>query len=172
MFHKLVSATTRPMRPGEADGRDYYFRSEADFDSMKLATRLWVNETLWMPGKPKWLYGAPEFEVRANLDKNLVYDVIQPRYAYQLKYWFFEHNLHNEYDIKTLYFIPPHNSMDIARKRANMPDDDAVRTNNTCEPSDILNAGLDIDFMAKCNTQEVVLSPRLKCFLLRYQMIR
>jgi guanylate kinase len=29
-----VSATTRPRRPGEADGIDYYFVSDADFDRM------------------------------------------------------------------------------------------------------------------------------------------
>ncbi len=27
-----VSATTRPMRPGEADGKDYYFLSDEEFD--------------------------------------------------------------------------------------------------------------------------------------------
>ncbi|PZQ99655.1 MAG: guanylate kinase [Cereibacter sphaeroides] len=29
-----VSATTRPMRPGEVDGRDYHFRSRADFEAL------------------------------------------------------------------------------------------------------------------------------------------
>lgn len=29
-----VSATTRPPRPGEVDGRDYYFRSHTDFETM------------------------------------------------------------------------------------------------------------------------------------------
>jgi len=29
-----VSATTRPMRPGEVDGRDYHFIARADFDRM------------------------------------------------------------------------------------------------------------------------------------------
>ena len=29
-----VSATTRPMRPGEVDGRDYHFVSDATFDEM------------------------------------------------------------------------------------------------------------------------------------------
>ncbi len=29
-----VSVTTRPMRPGEVDGRDYHFRSQAEFDAM------------------------------------------------------------------------------------------------------------------------------------------
>ena len=29
-----VSATTRPMRPGEVDGRDYHFVSDAEFDEL------------------------------------------------------------------------------------------------------------------------------------------
>ena len=29
-----VSATTRPMRPGEVEGKDYYFLSEAEFNGM------------------------------------------------------------------------------------------------------------------------------------------
>lgn len=29
-----ISATTRPPRPGEVDGRDYYFVSEAEFDDL------------------------------------------------------------------------------------------------------------------------------------------
>ncbi|WP_114954069.1 guanylate kinase [Sphingosinicella terrae] len=29
-----VSATTRPIRPGEVDGRDYHFVSDSEFDSM------------------------------------------------------------------------------------------------------------------------------------------
>ena len=29
-----VSATTRPIRPGEVDGRDYHFVSDAQFDEM------------------------------------------------------------------------------------------------------------------------------------------
>ncbi|MDZ4065339.1 MAG: guanylate kinase, partial [Tabrizicola sp.] len=32
-----VSATTRPPRPGETDGREYYFRSRDDFQSMVAA---------------------------------------------------------------------------------------------------------------------------------------
>ncbi|HEX4738992.1 MAG TPA: guanylate kinase [Allosphingosinicella sp.] len=32
-----VSATTRPIRPGEVDGRDYHFVSDAEFDAMVAA---------------------------------------------------------------------------------------------------------------------------------------
>ena len=139
-FHKVVSATTRPMRAGETNGREYYFCGEDDIESMPLATHLWVNEAFWTPGKPKWIYGVPEFELRNNLGKNLVYDV-------------------------TIYFLPPKNNFDIASKRANMPDDAAVRHANTCDPYDFLDAGLDIDFIAKCSAAETIFSPRLTAFL-------
>ena len=32
-----VSATTRPIRPGEVDGKDYHFVAQADFDRMVAA---------------------------------------------------------------------------------------------------------------------------------------
>ena len=67
LFYSLKSATTRPMREGEKDGHDYYFRDEQYFSTEKLATLLWVNEEFWMPGQPKWLYGVPEFEIYNNL---------------------------------------------------------------------------------------------------------
>lgn len=164
-FHKLVSATTRPMRAGETNGREYYFCGEDDIESMSLATHLWVNEAFWTPGKPKWIYGVPEFELRDNLGKKLVYDVIQPKYARQLINWFLANKLFPEYNFKTIYFLPPKNNFDIASKRANMPDDAAVRHANTCDPHDFLDAGLDIDFIAKCSAAETVFSPRLKAFL-------
>lgn len=31
-FHKIITATTRPMRAGEKDGRDYYFLSDELYD--------------------------------------------------------------------------------------------------------------------------------------------
>lgn len=31
-FERVITATTRPPRPNEADGRDYHFLSEAEFD--------------------------------------------------------------------------------------------------------------------------------------------
>jgi len=166
-FYKLVSATTRPMRPGEAQGREYYFRDEAFFDNTPLATHLWVNQAFWHPGKPKWMYGVPECEVIKHIGQNMVYDVIQPMYAAQLRDWFVRTGYAHGYDFKTIYFIAPENNLEIARNRANMPDDSRVRRTNTCEPLDFLQAGLDIDFIAKCSAAETILSPRLQQFLKR-----
>ena len=166
-FHKLVSATTRPMRPGETDGREYYFRDEQYFDTNAFATRLWVNEAFWTPGKPKWMYGVPEFEIFNNMNTNLVYDVNQPNYAAQLRNWLLKNGMGRQYSFKTLYFIPPDNNFDIAHSRANMPDDARVRITNTCTPLDFLRAGLNIDFLVKCSADETILSPRLQAFLRR-----
>jgi guanylate kinase len=46
-----ISATTRPQRPGEADGRDYWFISEEQFDSRLGEDEFleWV-ELPWGPG--------------------------------------------------------------------------------------------------------------------------
>ncbi|MCM1294312.1 MAG: hypothetical protein NC311_02005 [Muribaculaceae bacterium] len=164
-FYKLKSATTRPMRPGEQHGREYYFVDEIYFDTTPLVTRLFVNQAFWQPGKPKWLYGVPEFEVLNNIGKNFVYDVIQPQYARQMRDWFVAHGMQSTYDFKTLYFIPPENNFKIAADRANMPDDRSVRTTNTCNPIDFLRTDLDVDFMLKSSADETIIPTSLQQYL-------
>ena len=39
-FEKLVSVTTRPMREGEVEGKDYYFIDEARFTALKAGSQL------------------------------------------------------------------------------------------------------------------------------------
>ncbi|MEP6868287.1 MAG: guanylate kinase [Novosphingobium sp.] len=57
-----VSATTRPIRPGEVDGRDYHFVTQAEFDAM-------VEDD----GFYEWAqvfghsYGTPKAHIRAGL---------------------------------------------------------------------------------------------------------
>ena len=168
-FYNLKSATTRPMREKESEGNPYYFRDETYFDVTPLATRLWVNEQFWQPGIQKWMYGVPEFEIWDNCKKNLVYDVIEPKYAQQLFQWFCRHGLDQEYIFKTLYFIPSQNSMKIAEKRANMPNDMEVRRVNTCEPIDFLRAGLHPDYLVLSNKAERIIPPALQKFLDGYK---
>lgn len=57
-----VSATTRPRRPDEADGRDYHFVSDAAFDQMIEAGDL-LEWTTYGGHK----YGTPRREVAARL---------------------------------------------------------------------------------------------------------
>jgi guanylate kinase len=161
LFHMLAVATTRPPRPGECEGIDRYFVDEDYFYAEKFATWSWVNEFDWQPGNKKWMYGIPEFEIKNNLGKNLAYDVIEPKYAKQLIDWFRARKLTRDYDIKTAYFLPPKNNFEIAKKRANMKNDDIVRRNNTCDPIDFLRAGIHPDWFAKSSKEEVIFDPRM-----------
>ena len=67
-LHVSVSATTRPMREGEIDGRDYHFVSQAAFDQM-------VEEGAFF----EWArvfghcYGTPKGEIRAGLKEGRDY---------------------------------------------------------------------------------------------------
>jgi guanylate kinase len=54
-----VSATTRPPRDGEVNGRDYYFLSEAEFDRKRDAGEFVEFEEVY-PGR--W-YGTPRAEL-------------------------------------------------------------------------------------------------------------
>lgn len=146
LFYNLRSATTRPQRVGESEGKPYFFRNEEYFNTTPLATRLWVNRTIWRPGDKKWLYGVPESEIYAHLNQNLIYDVIEPKYTRQMIDWFCSHNFDTQYDFKVAYFIPPENNMDTVRGRANMPGDANVRMNNTCTPADFANVNLVPDY--------------------------
>src|SRR3982074_1729884 len=67
-----VSATTRPMRPGEVDGRDYHFIDNAKFDLM-----LKRNELLESAGVFENRYGTPRTPVEAALlaGQDVLFDI-------------------------------------------------------------------------------------------------
>ena len=60
-----VSATTRPPRPGEVDGRDYHFLSTDEFDRRREAGDF--LECMEVYGRGHW-YGTLLEEVRPSLD--------------------------------------------------------------------------------------------------------
>lgn len=47
-FERVITATTRPPRPNEVDGRDYHFLSDAEFDRILAASEFlewaWVHQ--------------------------------------------------------------------------------------------------------------------------------
>ena len=57
-----VSATTRNPRPGEVDGREYYFRNRAEFEAMVAAGEMLEHAEVF--GN---LYGTPSAPVEARL---------------------------------------------------------------------------------------------------------
>ena len=170
VFYNLKSATTRPMRDGEADGREYYFRDEGYFETAKLATRLFVNEQFWKPGQPKWLYGVPEFEIFDNLGANFTYDVIQPKYVRQMIDWFNVHKLDEQYSFRILLFVPPINNLDIVSKRQNMPNDIDVRKANTCDLKDFQDVKLVPDHVVTSQPGKLVMDSRLRAFLVETRL--
>lgn len=53
-FHEIVSCTTRPMREGEVDGKNYYFLSIEEF-----ADKINRGQMLEKTSFNNWLYGTP-----------------------------------------------------------------------------------------------------------------
>ena len=164
-FYNLRSATTRPMRDYEKDGREYYFRDESYFETEQFATKLFVNEQFWKPGIPKWLYGVPEFEIKDNWGVNFTYDVIQPRYVREMMNWFHKNDTQRIYDFCVLWFMPPWDGLATAAKRQNMPNDIDVRKTNTCDKKDFEAAHVSIDHVVTCNPYLLEYDERLRMFL-------
>jgi len=168
-FYNLRSATTRPMRDGEEDGREYFFRDEKYFEIENFATKLFVNEQFWTPGQPKWLYGVPETEILPHWNKNFTYDVIQPKYIRQMMDWF--NTMHKKYMLPTTYkfkiiwFVPTNDNFETAQKRQNMPNDLEVRLANTCDAKDFKDAGLKVDHVVVSNQQQLIIDDRLRAFI-------
>ena len=67
-----VSATTRPMRPGEVDGRDYHFIDKARFDEMSKRSELLESATVFDNR-----YGTPRAPVEAALaaGQDVLFDI-------------------------------------------------------------------------------------------------
>lgn len=67
-----VSVTTRPMRPGEVDGRDYYFVTKQRFDDMAAAGELLEYARVF-----EHFYGTPATYVNACLQQgtDVLFDI-------------------------------------------------------------------------------------------------
>ena len=99
-----VSATTRPMRPGEVDGRDYFFVSQEEFDRM-------VEEDAFY----EWAhvfgnrYGTPKAQIREGLKTGQDYlfdiDWQGTQQLYQK----------DQQDVVRVFLLPP--SIDELRRR-------------------------------------------------------
>lgn len=91
-----VSATTRPMRPGEVDGRDYYFVDRPKFDTMVAAGEFleWANVF-------DNCYGTPKAPVEAALaaGRDVLFD-IDWQGTQQLR-------SHAPNDVVSVFVLPP-----------------------------------------------------------------
>ena len=67
-----ISATTRPIRPGEIDGQDYQFVSQAQFDQMVEQDELYEWARVF-----DHCYGTPKAQIRAGLKegRDFLFDI-------------------------------------------------------------------------------------------------
>ena len=91
-----VSATTRPMRPGEVDGKDYHFVSQPEFGRMVEAGEFF--EWAHVFGHS---YGTPKAEIRAGLKtgRDYLFDID----------WQGTQQLHQkaQSDVVRVFILPP-----------------------------------------------------------------
>lgn len=99
-----VSATTRPMRPGEVDGVHYHFVDQADFDRMVEADEFYEWATVFGHS-----YGTPKAQIRAGLKEGRDYlfdiDWQGTQQLYQK----------DQQDVVRVFILPP--SIDELRRR-------------------------------------------------------
>ena len=71
-LHLSISATTRPPRPGEHEGRDYHFVNRADFDRMVAN-----DEFLEWAEVYEHRYGSPRAPIMASLERgeSVLFDI-------------------------------------------------------------------------------------------------
>lgn len=99
-----VSATTRPIRPGEVDGRDYHFVSQDQFDRMVEGGELMEWATVFGNS-----YGTPKAQIRAGLKEgqDFLFDI-----DWQGTQQLFQKA---ETDVVRVFLLPP--SLDELRRR-------------------------------------------------------
>jgi guanylate kinase len=111
-----VSATTRPPRPGEEDGREYHFRSRADFQALVAAGQMLEHAEVF--GN---LYGSPRAPVEAAMrdGHDTVFDID----------WQGGQQIRNSAlgrDVVSVFVLPPSIAELERRLRSRGQDDDAV----------------------------------------------
>lgn len=111
-----VSATTRPPRPGEVDGTDYFFRSRAEFEAMVAAGEMLEHAEVF--GN---FYGSPKAPVEAAMAKgrDTLFDID----------WQGGQQIRNSVlgkDVVSIFVLPPSIAELERRLRSRGQDSDAV----------------------------------------------
>ncbi len=131
-----VSATTRPPRPGEADGREYHFRSRADFEAMVAADDMLEHAEVF--GN---MYGSPRTPVEAAIKAGIdtVFD-IDWQGGQQIKQAM-------RGDVVSVFILPPSiNELD-RRLRSRGQDSDAVMAGRMAKSRDEISHWAEYDYV-------------------------
>lgn len=107
MMPHIKSHTTRPVRPGEQDGREYYFVSLNEYMEMHDRRKFGIERCYDVTGGQTWWYGVLLETLRNTKDGVLIID---PNGLQRLKFCYPEIET-------TVFYI--HSSEDIIRERLN-----------------------------------------------------
>ncbi|NNG16597.1 MAG: guanylate kinase [Gemmatimonadales bacterium] len=137
-----VSATTRPMRPGERDGVDYYFLTREEFERRRD-----VGEFLEMASYEGNLYGTLMSEVRDIMDagRHAVLD-IEIEGGRQVR--------QRKPDAVLIFILPPSAAVLTERLRARDTDDQQVVMGRLSTAAKEIEAAREYDYVVLNDTLE------------------
>jgi guanylate kinase len=133
-----VSVTTRPMRPGEVEGRDYRFIDQTRFDSMVRQGELleWANVFAHSYGTPR----AP-VEAALNAGRDVLFD-IDWQGTQQLR-----ERAGSPRDVVSIFVLPPSVPDLEQRLRTRAQDSDAVIAGRMEKASDEMSHWAEYDYV-------------------------
>lgn len=132
-----VSATTRDPRPGEQDGREYHFRSRADFEKMIASGEMLEHAEVF--GN---FYGSPKAPVQAAMDagRDTVFD-IDWQGGQQIR------NSSLGRDVVSVFVLPPSIAELERRLRGRGQDSDAVITDRMAKSLNEISHWAEYDYV-------------------------
>jgi guanylate kinase len=132
-----ISATTRAPRPGEKDGREYYFRSRAEFEGMVASGDMLEHAEVF--GN---FYGSPKAPVQAAMDegRDTVFD-IDWQGGQQIR------NSSLGRDVVSVFVLPPSIAELERRLRGRGQDSDAVIAGRMAKSRDEISHWAEYDYV-------------------------
>lgn len=132
-----ISATTRKPRPGEEDGREYYFRSRDDFEAMVAANQMLEHAEVF--GN---FYGTPKGPVEAAMreGRDTVFD-IDWQGGQQIR------NSSLGRDVVSIFVLPPSIAELDRRLRSRAQDSDEVIAGRMAKSRDEISHWAEYDYV-------------------------
>ena len=132
-----ISATTRPPRPGETDGREYYFTSRTEFEAKVAEGQMLEHAEVF--GN---LYGSPRAPVEAAMaqGRDTVFD-IDWQGGQQIR------NSALSRDVVSVFVLPPSIAELERRLRGRAQDSDAVIAGRMAKSRDEISHWAEYDYV-------------------------
>ncbi|MFC3180419.1 guanylate kinase [Cypionkella sinensis] len=132
-----VSATTRQPRPGEVDGREYYFHSRAEFEAMVQTAQMLEHAEVF--GN---LYGSPKAPVEAAMQegRDTLFD-IDWQGGQQIR------NSSLGRDVVSIFILPPSIAELESRLRARAQDSDEIIAGRMAKSRDEISHWAEYDYV-------------------------